>query len=66
MISIDNDQIMIEHYQTLGHVDDHQITVIMKQYHLEIRGRNLSITALSKYEIMIHGHLESVGFAYES
>lgn len=64
MISIDHDQIMIENYKALGHVDEHHIEIILKTYRLDIVGKTLTIVALNKYEIMIKGNIESIGFDY--
>lgn len=66
MITIDNRQVMVEHYTALLHVAADEIRLQMKQKILIIKGNQLSVLALSKYEIIIEGNLEGVIFEYET
>ncbi|MCI8271767.1 MAG: hypothetical protein HFG16_05585 [Erysipelotrichaceae bacterium] len=66
MITIDNQQIMVEHYKDVIHVASDEIHLRMKDRILMIRGKKLQVCALSRYEILIEGKLESVMFGYET
>lgn len=65
MISIDLNQMMIEHYKEVIHVTSSEIKIRMKANDIIIKGINLHIAALSKYEIYIEGTLEGILFQYE-
>ncbi len=65
MISVDANQVMIEHYIEIRNVTSSEIKIQMKQYRIAVRGKNLHVAAMSKYEIFIKGDLEGVIFEYE-
>lgn len=65
MITIDNRQIMIEHYKDVVHVASDEVKLKMKEHTICIQGKHLHVLALSKYEILIEGELEGVKFQYE-
>lgn len=65
MITIHANQIMIEHYQEVIHVTSDEIRLRMNDYCLSIKGIQLHVLALSKYEILVEGKMEGIFFFYE-
>ncbi|MDE6476158.1 MAG: YabP/YqfC family sporulation protein [Erysipelotrichaceae bacterium] len=65
VISLDEKQVMIEHYQGIQNVTSCEIRVQMKTCVLVVKGQHLHVAAMSKYEIWIQGKLEGVLFEYE-
>lgn len=65
MLSIENNQIMMEHYTDVVSVSSSQVQVRFKGYMLCIRGTDLKILALAASEIFMAGTLESIEFQYE-
>lgn len=65
MITIDNRQIMIEHFKDVIHVASDEIKLNMKDNIMIIKGKRLCVLALSKHEILIEGDLEGVVFQNE-
>lgn len=62
MITINANQIMIEQYDEVLHVSADAIRVRTKLQEIEIKGMELHILALSKYEVLIEGKLEGMIF----
>lgn len=65
VITIQANQIMIEHYQEVVHVTSSEIRLRMSEYMLLIKGIQLHVVALSKYEILVEGKMEGLSFLYE-
>lgn len=65
MITIDNQQVMIEHYKDILHVTSTEIKLLMSDKTLVIQGDELKVLALSKYEVLVKGKLKGVVFQYE-
>lgn len=65
MLSIDKNQILIEHFKDIIHVDSSTIQVAMNSYHIAIKGTDLHVLALGKEEFLIEGMLKSLAFIYE-
>lgn len=65
MLSIDKNQVMIEHYKELTHVSENRIQVTMKAYQITIDGCSLHVLALGKDEILLEGIVENLAFVYE-
>lgn len=65
MLSIENNQIMMEHYTEVVSVSSSQVQVRFKGYSLRIKGSDLKILALAASEIFMAGTLESIEFLYE-
>ena len=65
MLSIDKNQVMIEHYRELTLVSETRIQVTMKSYRITIDGEQLYVLALGKDEILLEGSVQNLAFAYE-
>ena len=65
MLSIDKNQVMIEHYRELTLVIETRIQVTMKSYRITIDGEQLHVLALGKDEILLEGSVQNLAFAYE-
>ena len=65
MLSIDKNQVMIEHYRELTLVSETRIQVTMKSYRITIDGEQLQVLALGKDEILLEGSVQNLAFAYE-
>lgn len=65
MITIDKQQIMIEHYKDILHVASSEIKLLMKDCILIIQGEDLKVIALGKYEVLVTGKLKGLIFQYE-
>ena len=59
MLSIDKNQVMIEHYRELTLVSETRIQVTMKSYRITIDGEQLHVLAL------LEGSVQNLAFAYE-
>lgn len=66
VITIQNKQMMIEHYQRVIHVTSDEIKLDLKEHPLVIYGKNLQILALSKDEVLIEGQIEGLLFQHEN
>lgn len=62
MVSIDEHQFMIEHYQSIIFLSDLKIVIQLKKKQIEITGTNLYIDYFSHYEIRGKGTIEQVRF----
>lgn len=65
MITIHNNQLMIEQYRSVIHVTSDHIELDLKETRLKIQGSHLQILALSKDEVLIEGQVEGLLFQYE-
>lgn len=65
MLSIDKNQIMVEHYRELSQVSETRIQIAMKSYGITIDGERLHVLALGKDEILLEGNVQNLSFAYE-
>lgn len=65
MLSIDKNQVMIEHYRELTLVSETRIQVTMKSYRITIDGEQLHVLELGKDEILLEGSVQNLAFAYE-
>lgn len=65
MLSINKDQIMMEHYKEIIQASDTSVRVRFEEYVIKVSGRDLHILALASSEIYLAGHLESIAFLYE-
>lgn len=65
MITIHANRIMIEHYQEVIHVTSSEIRLRMNDYCISIKGVQLHVLALSKYEVLVEGKMEGLLFLYE-
>lgn len=65
MLSIDKNQVMIEHYRELTLVSETRIQVTMKSYRITIDGEQLHVLSLGKDEILLEGSVQNLAFAYE-
>lgn len=65
MLTMYKNEIMIEQMETISFVNEDCVSVKMKDYQLIINGQRLCIKALSKYEMIVQGQVESLRFEYE-
>lgn len=65
MLSIENNQIMMEHYTDVVSVSSTKVQVKFKGYQICIQGDDLKILALAASDIYMAGKLESIEFLYE-
>ena len=60
VITIHNNQLMIEKYRSVIHVTSDKIELDLKEKRLMIQGRQLQILELSKEEVLIEGKIEGL------
>lgn len=65
MLSIDKNQVMIEHFKEITLVTSSCIKINMKSYSIAIEGKELQVLALGKDEILLQGTLQNLAFVYE-
>lgn len=65
MLSIDHNQIMVEHYKEVTLVSEDVIELFMNSYKLKIVGEHLHVVALEKNEIHLTGMIHTLTFEYE-
>lgn len=65
MLSIDKNQVMIEHFKEITLVTSSCIKINMKSYSIAIEGKELHVLALGKDEILLEGTLQNLAFVYE-
>lgn len=65
MLSIDKNQIMIEHFNRIAYVASDRIAVVMKDMTIDIIGSSLQVLALGKEEILIEGEMTELNFHHE-
>lgn len=65
MLSIDKNQVMIEHFKEITLVTSSCIKINMKSYSLMIEGKDLHVLALGKDEFLVEGTLQNLAFVYE-
>ena len=66
MLSIDKNQMTIEHYQEVLLVSETLIKIRMPQMEISIRGVKLHMLALEKEELLLEGCFLELTFQYES
>ena len=66
MLSIDKNQMTIEHYQEVLLVSETLIKIRMPQMEISIRGDKLHMLALEKEEQLLEGCFLELTFQYES
>ncbi len=62
MITIMNDQLMVERYEELLQVTSHDICLRLSDRQMTISGSELTVLALTRDEILIQGKLERLQF----
>ncbi len=65
MLSIEENQIVIEKYKELIQVNENMVELQMQSYGILIEGENLHILALERQEILLQGCVQKISFAYE-
>lgn len=65
MLSIDKNQIMVEHFKEITLVTATRIEISMKSYSIAIEGKDLHVLALGKAELLLEGSLQNLAFVYE-
>lgn len=65
MLSIDKNQVMIEHFKEITLVTSSCIKINMKSYSIAIEGKELHVLALGKDEVLLEGTLQNLAFVYE-
>lgn len=65
MIRLTQDRAFIEGFKDVTSINEAKIMFIYDKFNLEIKGKDLSIAAFNKHEMIIHGKLMSLSFHYE-
>ena len=65
MLSIEENQIVIEKYKELIQVSENKVELQMQSYGILIEGDGLHILALERQEILLQGCVQKISFAYE-
>lgn len=65
MLSIEENQVVIEKYKELVQVSENKVELQMKSYGIIIEGDSLHILALEKQEILLQGCVRKISLAYE-
>ena len=65
MLSVEENQVVIEKYKELIQVSENKVELQMKSYGIIIEGDSLHILALEKQEILLQGCVRKISFAYE-
>ena len=65
MLSIDKNQIMMEHFQRIAYVSNERIEIVQKDMRVEVIGNALQVLALGKEEILIEGAFTELLFHHE-
>ena len=65
MLSIEHNQMMIEHFEKVLYISNDQILIQMKDTRLCVKGSALHVAALGKHEILIEGTWKELVFDYD-
>lgn len=65
MLSIDKNQIMIEHFQRVLYVSKECIKIELKDVFVSIIGDTMQVLALGKDELLIEGVFQELKFYHE-
>lgn len=65
MLSVEENQVVIEKYKELIQVSENKVELQMKSYGIIIEGYSLHILALDKQEILLQGCVRKISFVYE-
>lgn len=65
MLSIDKNQIMMEHFQRIAYVSQERIAIVMKDMTIDVIGNALQVLALGKEEVLIEGTFTELKFHHE-
>lgn len=60
MLTLNKDQLMIEHYKAICRAQNDEVEVHMENYDLIIEGENLFMMAMTKDEILLKGTIHCV------
>jgi len=61
-IDIFNKNLHVYRYETLEHLSDNLIKLKLKEFKLEIEGKDLIVASMDKQELLIKGIIDSVRF----
>ncbi|MEG0469849.1 YabP/YqfC family sporulation protein [Amedibacillus sp. YH-ame6] len=65
MLSIDKNQMMLEHFEHIRYVSKERICIALKDVVITIQGDAMQVIALGKDEILIEGTFKVMEFVYE-
>lgn len=60
MIIINKDEIIVSEYRQILKVSNHEITFLMDSYQIKIKGHDLKVLDLDKYEFKIQLQIKEV------
>jgi len=61
-VNIFDDKIHVFNYSNLVELNDTEIILAMKDFHLEMKGKNLHVIRMAASELMIKGTIDSLRF----